>query len=353
MLIKRMAAFFLAATIGLTQAVCPASAVEKLSTGWMGEYETFIAWYAKQQGWDTEAGLSLSMMPFESGKNIVDNLAAYNWDMAAVGAVPALTEPLGDYLTIVAVATEESAANAVFARKGSPVLAAGGANPQYPDMHGSAATVQKLSVLVPRNTSAHYLLRHWLKGLGLSEKDVQLDYKDPASALSAFTGGVGDLVALWSPYTLEAESKGFAPVVTGKSSGLSQTVLLVANNQFLQNRPQQAEAFLRMYLRSQEAVQAMPEEQRAEAYRKFYKEWTGAELTKDMAVADIRQHGLFDLKAQLQLLEEKDGRSPLAASLQDVVEFCIATGDYSPTQQEKMRAFHVTDKLLKNIAAAQ
>lgn len=353
MLIKRMTAFFLAATIGLTQAVCPASAVEKLSTGWMGEYETFIAWYAKQQGWDTEAGLKLSMMPFESGKNIVDNLAAYNWDMAAVGVVPALTEPLGDYLTIVAVATEESAANALFARKGSPVLATKGANPLYPDMHGSAESVQKLSVLVPRNTSAHYLLRHWLKGLGLSERDVRLDYKDPAAALSAFTGGVGDMVALWSPYTLDAENKGFVPVVTGKSSGLLQTVLLVVNNQFLQNRPQQAEAFLRMYLRSQEAVQTMTEEKRAEEYRSFYKQWTGADLTKDMAMADIRQHDLFDLNDQLQLFQEKDGRSPLKTSLQDVVEFCIETGDYSPAQQEKMRSFHVTDSLLKKISAVQ
>ena len=42
------------------------AAPAKLSSAWMGEHETFVAWYAKQQGWDKEAGLDLTMMPFDS-----------------------------------------------------------------------------------------------------------------------------------------------------------------------------------------------------------------------------------------------------------------------------------------------
>ena len=65
------------------------AAPAKLSSAWMGEHETFVAWYAKQQGWDKEAGLDLTMMPFDSGKNIVESLAAYDWAVAGCGAVPA------------------------------------------------------------------------------------------------------------------------------------------------------------------------------------------------------------------------------------------------------------------------
>lgn len=48
--------------------------------------DLLVAWYAKQQGWDKEAGLDLTMMPFDSGKNIVESLAAYDW--AVAGAAP-------------------------------------------------------------------------------------------------------------------------------------------------------------------------------------------------------------------------------------------------------------------------
>ena len=79
----------LLAVLALALLLAPAAqaAPAKLSSAWMGEHETFVAWYAKQQGWDKEAGLDLTMMPFDSGKNIVESLAAYDWAVAGCGAV--------------------------------------------------------------------------------------------------------------------------------------------------------------------------------------------------------------------------------------------------------------------------
>ena len=150
----------LLAVLGLALLLAPAAqaAPAKLSSAWMGEHETFVAWYAKQQGWDKEAGLDLTMMPFDSGKNIVESLAAYDWAVAGCGAVPALTTPLSDYLYIIAVANDESANNAIYVRKDSPILGAKGTNPSYPNVYGSAVTVQKADILYPKSTSAHYLL---------------------------------------------------------------------------------------------------------------------------------------------------------------------------------------------------
>ena len=47
----------LLAVLALALLLAPAAqaAPAKLSSAWMGEHETFVAWYAKQQGWDKEA----------------------------------------------------------------------------------------------------------------------------------------------------------------------------------------------------------------------------------------------------------------------------------------------------------
>ena len=44
-----------------------AAAPLRMSTVWLDEHETFLIWYAKQRGWDKEAGFDLTMMPFDSG----------------------------------------------------------------------------------------------------------------------------------------------------------------------------------------------------------------------------------------------------------------------------------------------
>ena len=50
-----------------------------MKTAWLGEHETFAVWYAKQKGWDKEAGLDLTMLRFDSGKAIVEGVLAYDW----------------------------------------------------------------------------------------------------------------------------------------------------------------------------------------------------------------------------------------------------------------------------------
>ena len=44
-----------------------AKAAEQLQTAWIGEHEAFLVWYAKQKGWDKDAGLDIRMLRFGSG----------------------------------------------------------------------------------------------------------------------------------------------------------------------------------------------------------------------------------------------------------------------------------------------
>ena len=248
--------------------------------------------------------------------------------------MPALTTPLSDYLYIIAVANDESANNAIYVRKDSPILEAKGTNPSYPNVYGSAVTVQKADILYPKSTSAHYLLATWLRILGLSEKDVKLQEMEPTPALSAFTGGVGDAVALWAPLTYEAEAKGFKSVANSKDCGITQLVLLVANRRFADQHPEQVQAFLKMYMRGIEALRAKPAKELAVDYVRFYKEWTGRDLTPEMAVADIQSHPVFTLEEQLAMFAP--GGS-VQKALNEIVDFSISHGSFTPEQIDKMK----------------
>lgn len=344
MIVRRIKPLLAALALAVSLA-CPAQAEPvKLSSAWMGEHETFVAWYAKQHGWDKEAGFDLTMMPFDSGKTIMESLAAYDWAVAGCGAVPALTAPLGDYLYIIAVANDESAGNAIYVREDSPILAAQCVNPAYPGVRGSAVTVKGIDILYPKGTSAHYLLSSWLNILGLSEKDVKLQDMEPTPALSAFTGGVADAVALWAPLTYEAEAKGFRAAATSKDCGIAQLVLLVANRQFADEHPEQIEAFLKMYLRGIDAMRSAPVTELAADYVRFYKEWTGRDLTPDMAAADIESHPVFTLEEQLAMFAP-GGSVP--KTLDAIVDFSIRHGSFTPEQIDKMKGNRVTPRFLE------
>ena len=201
-------------------------------------------------------------------------------------------------------------------------------------MYGSAVTVQKADILYPKSTSAHYLLATWLRILGLSEQDVKLQEMEPTPALSAFTGGVGDAVALWAPLTYEAEAKGFKSVANSKDCGITQFVLLVANRRFADQHPEQVQAFLKMYMRGIEALRAKSAKELAVDYVRFYKEWTGRDLTPEMAVADIQSHPVFTLEEQLAMFAP--GGS-VQKALNEIVDFSISHGSFTPEQIDKMK----------------
>ena len=56
-----------------------------LRTAWLGEHETFLVWYAREKGWDKAEGLDLELLPYESGKNVIDEMQSSNWAIAGVG----------------------------------------------------------------------------------------------------------------------------------------------------------------------------------------------------------------------------------------------------------------------------
>lgn len=176
-----------------------AKAAEQLQTAWIGEHEAFLVWYAKQKGWDKDAGLDIRMLRFGSGDKIVSRQGDYQWKIAGCGAVPTLMAASKGQFYVVGIGNDESDLNAIYVRPDSPILKAKGANPRYPDVYGSADTVRGKLILVPGKTSAHYLLSTWLHILGLKDEDVKIQNVLPGPAVDMFSKGFGDAVSIWLP----------------------------------------------------------------------------------------------------------------------------------------------------------
>ena len=171
---------------------------ETLRTAWLGEHEAFLTWYAKEKGWDKEAGLDIIMLRFDSGKSLIENVRAYDWAIAGCGAVPAMQATMSDQVEVIAIANDESSANMILTRPDSPILAEKGFNPDFPNVFGTPESVKGKLILCPKKTSARYLLDKWLAALGLEEKDVKIEELEPTPALGAFKNGYDHEGAEWN-----------------------------------------------------------------------------------------------------------------------------------------------------------
>lgn len=258
---------------------------ETLRTAWLGEHEAFLTWYAKEKGWDKEAGLDIIMLRFDSGKSLIENVRAYDWAIAGCGAVPAMQATMSDQVEVIAIANDESSANMILTRPESPILAEKGFNPDFPNVFGTPESVKGKLILCPKKTSARYLLDKWLAALGLEEKDVKIEELEPTPALGAFKNGYGGILAVWSPFTREAETLGFKVAAHSQDCGATQPVLLVADRAFTEKNPDAVRAFLRVYLRVVDEIKAQGPEALAPAYVRFAEAWMGKKFSEADAVA--------------------------------------------------------------------
>ena len=296
-----------AALILLPMAAFAAPQPEPLKTAWLGEYEAFPIWYAKEKGWDKEAGFNVEMLRFESGKALIEGMKAYKWSIGGCGAVPTVSTSFSDSFSIVAVAGDESSANTIFVRPDSPILKVKGNEAEYPEVFGNAATVKGKKVLCPQGTSAHYTLVNWLKAIGLTEKDVRVQFMHPMQATGAFKGGVGDILVTWAPYTYAAESAGFKRAAVAADCRLELPLVLLADKKFAAEHADTVKSFLKLYQRSAAVLTAEPTREVVDAYMRFSKEWAGRILSEAEVLADLRTHNVYSVEEQNLYLNDGIG----------------------------------------------
>ena len=158
----------------------------KLDICAMPEHESFIFWYAKEQGWDKDEGLDFQIHFFQTGMDQLEALPAKQWVVGGTGTVPILVGALRYNTYLIGIANDESWVNAVTVRPDNPALKVKGWNPEYPNLLGSPETVKGKTFLYTQSSSQHFGMSEYLKALGLTEKDVVMQNMDPAQVLADF-----------------------------------------------------------------------------------------------------------------------------------------------------------------------
>lgn len=339
------AALFLAAAPAL-QAKEPL----KVPTAWMDEHETFLIWYAKEKGWDKEAGLDLDIQYFSSGMDIVNALPSKTWVFAGNGAVPAVMAGLRYDSYVIANGNDESYCNGVLVRPDSPIAKVKGWNPKYPEVLGSPETVRGKTFLCTTMSSSHYALSSWLHTLGLTDKDVVIKNMDQPQALGAFENGIGDGVSLWAPHMYVGEGKGWKMAGTIKSCGKALPIVLLADKAYADANPEVVAKFLGLYLRAVDMLQKEPLEKLVPEYQRFFQQWAGKEYSAELALLDLKSHPVFNINEQLVIFDPSKGLSEAQVWQKDIAEFFTSLGRLTPEEYEKVKnAGYVTDKFLKQV----
>lgn len=331
----------------------PASAagLTKVNTAWMDSFETFPIWYAKEKGWDKEAGLDIDILFFDSGMAILNALPAKGWQFACVGGVPAMMGNLRYGTPVIGVGTDESACVSVLARPDNPVFKTRSSNQKYPEVFGKAEDVRGKTILCTTVSSAHFALTAWLDTLGVKASEVTIKNMDQPQALAAFDNGIGDFVALWAPHMYAGTAKGWKVAANAAVCGKGTPLVIIADPKYAEAHPDVAAKFLSVYLRGVEHLRTARVDELIPEYQKFFFDWAGKTYSKELAKLDLESHPVWDLKGELGLFDTSKGLSTVQRWQSDTAKFFASIGSITPDELKKVEnASYVTDKYLKLLA---
>ena len=318
-----------------------------LNTSWQPEHETFAVWYAKEKGWDKEAGLDIQMHFFDSGMAQMEALPAKQWVLAGTGGVPMIFGNLRHGAQLIGIGNDESITNAILVRGDSPVMTVKGNNPKFPEVYGRADLIKGKTILCTTVSSGHYAMSKWLEVFGLTDKDVVIKNMDQAQAIAAFESGIGDMVALWAPNTYTGMAKGWKIAGDIRSCGASLPIVLVGDKEFCAQHPDIVAKFLKVYFRSIDAIIKDPKALVPE-YKRFFTEWAGMDFDVKTAETDLLMHPVFSLKKQVQMLDNSKGESEVEAGMRGITEFFTKMGKIKPEERDKvLKSGYITNKYLK------
>ncbi|MFE1295028.1 aliphatic sulfonate ABC transporter substrate-binding protein [Streptomyces sp. NPDC058731] len=185
---------------------------------------------AKITGVFDNAPYKVKFARFSYGPPLVQAAASGDIDLGSVGDVPPITGAAKEYgFKVVAVnrsLTPDQAVENIIVPKGSKLR--------------TAADLKGKKIAVPQGSSAHGLVLNALKSVGLTPKDAQLVFLDPAAAATAFNTGKVDAWAIWNPQSAIAVKNGARILVKGLPPIDQTSSYYVAHDTWLKDKTKRA-----------------------------------------------------------------------------------------------------------------
>lgn len=284
-------------------------------------------------GWWDEIGIRVSFHYFVSGMPQVEAGAAGEWDVGAVGSVPALFAGIKYKQPLIAISNDESVTNNLMVR---PDAFNTWLKDPKRDLKGKTFLVSTIS-------TGHYAVVAYLKKIGLKESDVKIVHMEQSAILSAFLSGQGDVAQTWAPFNYMMEEKGMKVLSHGKEAGVVIPGAVVATKKFAEEKPELVAKWLEGYMRGIDFMIDNPREA-AKHLGKYFREKCGINLSDEICLKEFELRPLFRTKQQIKMFERKGGKmSTVDKWMDDLAQYFV---DVKKIDKKPDPQSYITDKFL-------
>ena len=297
-------------------------------------YWSLPYYIASEKGWWAELGLKPVYSTFPAGVPQIAASAAKSWDVGGTGSVPAVLGAARYNLLTIGITNDESVGNALLASKAKADA-----------FLKNPGSIKGQTIVLTANSTGDYAVQACLQKWGLKKADVSIKSMGQAEIISAMSSGNADLGGLWAPniYTLE-EKAGAKLICSGRDAGAIVPGAIIVRQDYAKEQPQNVARYLAVYLRAQKWSLANRKEAVA-MMKKFY-EQGGVTISEAAMNKEFDTRPVFDLAAQLKIMNRAGGASEVDQWLTGIGEFMKANGTFAeaPATQN-----FVTDEYLRMV----
>jgi NitT/TauT family transport system substrate-binding protein len=241
-------AWFLLALFVAVLCFAPGAAAQKLRIGYVHVFDDAPVVIARDKGFFSAEGLNAQVTSFTSGPTLIKGLVADQLEVGVLGFTNAITwSAQGVDLKIIGKVQEGY--RALIARKDRGIKTLN-------DLKGKSVASQSAG-----STADIVLKGVVLKRAGLTDKDLQIMYTAPSTALASLRAGRVDAAFLFEPY--DSVARAVLPVTelyeVGKSWPFPCMVIIVSGK-FIKEQPDSAGKTLAALKRSIEFMKQSPGE---------------------------------------------------------------------------------------------
>jgi len=297
-------------------------------------YWSLPYYIASEKGWWAELGLKPVYSTFPAGVPQIAASAAKSWDVGGTGSVPAVLGAARYNLLTIGITNDESVGNALLASKAKADA-----------FLKNPGSIKGQTIVLTANSTGDYAVQACLQKWGLKKADVSIKSMGQAEIISAMSSGNADLGGLWAPniYTLE-EKAGAKLICSGRDAGAIVPGAIIVRQDYAKEQPQNVARYLAVYLRAQKWSLANRKEAVA-MMKKFY-EQGGVTISEAAMNKEFDTRPVFDLAAQLKIMNRAGGASEVDKWLTGIGEFMKANGTFAEAPATKS---FVTDEYLRMV----
>lgn len=289
------------------------------------------AYIAEQEGYIDSEEIETISVVYATGVAQLEALGADGWDVACIGAPPAMTANIAYDAKIIAMVLNESSTE-LFVRSDSEIVSSGNT---VEGIMGSAESWKGKDIILPLNTTSHYIILSSLAKLGVKASDVNLINMDVGQAYTAFKSGQGDVVTLWDPNSFTAEEEGWISVMYGPETGIVCPCMLVASQKAIEEKPEAIKAWLRAYFNVVESEEFNTEKMASATFEFFNA--NNIDITEEESVMFAERKEFFGIEEAYEMFYgDLNGRTPAEEYMYNIADFFYEIGSYTKADYEKV-----------------